>query len=306
MPKISEIRKEAIKALICSPFLKKNRCYTLNDASLDVDLILSYVLGTTRAHLIASLDEEINVEMLPKLERLFQVRFDGLSIAYIIEEKEFYGLNFFVNEAVLIPKADTELIVEKGIKAINDYASNFCNESKGQKELNILDVFTGSGCVAISIASLISHSNHHYTLIDVSEKALNVAKINAKNLIGKVDNFTFLQHDALKAFPLTNQKKYDVILANPPYIPHDEVLNLLSDGRAEPELALDGGKDGLCFYNALAKHSFASLNENGVLLSEIGDGQADSVVSIFQNAGFKYCFCYEDLSGEKRVVEARK
>ena len=306
MSKINEVRKKAIKSLTFSPFLKKNRCYTLNDACLDVDIILSHVLGTTRAHLIASLNDEINVEILPELEHLFKLRFDGLSIAYIIGKKEFYGLSFYVNENVLIPKADTELLVEKGIQAINELDYCVCNKSKKQKELNILDVFTGSGCVAISIAFFLSSSNNHYTLIDISEKALNVAKRNAKKLIGKLGDFSFLQHDALKSFPLINGKKYDVILANPPYIPHDEVLNLLSDGRAEPQLALDGGEDGLCFYYALAKHSLASLSEGGRLLSEIGDGQAMIVTSIFKNAGFGGCTCYNDLSGEKRVVEAIK
>lgn len=306
MPKISEIRKKAIKCLICSPFLKKNRCYTLQDASLDVDLILSYVLKTTRAHLIASLGGEIDYDMLSKAEHFFKLRESGLSLAYIIEEKEFYGLPFYVNEDVLIPKADTELLVEKGIQAINELTHHSSGDFQEQKELNILDVFTGSGCVAISIASFFSYSSHHYTLIDISEKALNIAKKNAKNLIGVIDNFLFLKHDALKAFPLNNEKRYDLILANPPYIPHDDVMNLLSDGRAEPQLALDGGKDGLFFYLFLAKHSFASLNENGILLSEIGDGQADDVISIFHNVGFQYCLCYEDMSGEKRVVEARK
>ena len=120
MPKISEIRKKAIKCLTCSPFLKKNRCYTLQDASLDVDLILSNILKTTRAHLIASLDGEIDYDMLSKAEHFFKLRESGLSLAYIMEEKEFYGLPFYVNEDVLIPKPDTELLVEKGIQAINE------------------------------------------------------------------------------------------------------------------------------------------------------------------------------------------
>lgn len=306
MPKISDVRKKAVHEFLSSPFLKKNRCYTLKDAFLDVDLILSYVLKTTRSHLIAMVDDEISAEILPELERLFKLRFDGLTLAYIIGEKEFYGLLFYVNEDVLIPKADTELLVEKGIQAITELENDVCNKSKKQKELNILDIFTGSGCVAISIASFFLSSHHNYTLIDISEKALNVAKRNAKKLIGNLGNFSFLQHDALKPFPLTNAKKYDVILANPPYIPHKDVLNLLSDGRSEPSLALDGGEDGLCFYQVLARHSFASLNDDGILLSEIGDGQAEFVSSIFQNEGFQYCICYEDLSRERRVVEARK
>lgn len=303
MSEINDVRKKAISELLSSPYLKKNRCYTLNDASLDVDLILSHVLRTTRSHLIAFLDDEIDEDVVFEAERLFKLRLMGLSLAYIMEEKEFYGLPFYVNEDVLIPKADTELLVEKGVQSINELTREIARKNE-KRELNILDVFTGSGCVAISIATMCS--SHHYTLIDISEKALNVAKRNAKKLIGKLGDFSFLQHDALKSFPLINGKKYDVILANPPYIPHDEVLNLLSDGRAEPQLALDGGEDGLCFYHALAKHSFASLSEGGRLLSEIGDGQAMIVTSIFKNAGFGGCTCYNDLSGEKRVVEAIK
>jgi len=301
MPKINDVRKKAINKLLYSPSLKKNRHYTLNEASLDVDLILSYVLKTTRSHLIASLDDEIDNKVIHELESLFKLRFKGLSLAYMLEKKEFYGLDFFVNEDVLIPKADTELLVERGIQIINEVSYNFENN-----ELNILDVFTGSGCVAISIAASLPSLCSHYTLIDISEKALNVAKRNAKNLIGIIENFSFLIHDALKPFPLTNGKKYNLILANPPYIPHKDVLNLLSDGRAEPSIALDGGEDGLCFYQALAKHSFDSLGEGGILLSEVGDGQADAVATIFKNAGFSSYICHEDLSGEKRVVEAIK
>ena len=301
MPKINDVRKKAINKLLYSPFLKKNRHYTLNEASLDVDLILSYVLKTTRSHLIASLDDEIDNSVIRKLESLFKLRFKGLSLAYMLEKKEFYGLDFFVNEDVLIPKADTELLVERGIQIINEVSYNFENN-----ELNILDVFTGSGCVAISIATSLPSLCSHYTLIDISEKALNVAKRNAKNLIDTVENFTFLIHDALKPFPLTNGKKYNLILANPPYIPHKDVLNLLTDGRAEPSIALDGGEDGLCFYKALAKHSFDSLGEGGILLSEVGDGQADAVATIFKNVGFSSYICHEDLAGEKRVVEAIK
>ncbi|MGP1438007.1 MAG: peptide chain release factor N(5)-glutamine methyltransferase [Treponema sp.] len=301
MPKIKEIRKEAINSFLSSPFLKKNRTYSLQDAALDADLILSYVLKTTRTHLIASLDDEITKTDEAKI--LFQHRYNGLSIAYILEEKEFYGLSFYVNHDVLIPKSDTEVLVEKAILAINEVSSI---SGASNNSLNILDVFTGSGCVAISIANALSSSKHHYTLIDISEKALNVAKRNAENHFSSLEYFSFCKHDALQLFPLNNNQKYDIILANPPYIPHNETLKLLSDGRNEPSLALDGGKDGLYFYYALAKNSFASLNEKGRLLSEIGDGQAENVSSIFKNAGFNFCTSYYDLSGEKRVVEARK
>lgn len=301
MAKIGDVRRNAIRDLIHSPFLNKNRSYTLNDASLDVDLILSHVLKTTRSHLPTLLDTEISDEAKIEVEHLFKIRFDGLILAYIIEEKEFYGFSFYVNEDVLPPKADTEILVEKSLLAINEI-----NHEKKSDELNILDVFTGSGCVAISIAASIPNLHNHYTLIDISEKALNIAKKNAKKLIGELDNFSFLLHDALLAFPVVNAKKYDLILANPPYIPHYEVLNLLIDGRGEPQIALDGGEDGLCFYHALGKHSFASLNEGGRLFSEIGDGQYEAVRNIFENEGFKSFQCYEDLSGEKRVIEARK
>ena len=306
MSKINDVRKKAIRDFLSSPYLKKNRCYTLQDAFLDVDLILSHVLKTTRSHLVLLLDDKLDDKTFIEAERLFKLRASGLSLAYIIEEKEFYGLSFFVNEDVLIPKADTELLVEKGIQAINELTCDVCNNSKKQKDLNILDVFTGSGCVAISIASSFLFSSYHYTLIDISEKALNVAKKNAKRLIKEIDNFSFLIHDALKQFPLLNKKKYDVILANPPYVPHEEVVSLLRDGRKEPSLALDGGEDGLFFYQALAENSFDSLNEGGHLLSEIGDGQANAIISIFKNVGFRYCLCYEDLSGEKRVIETIK
>ena len=308
MSTIKEIRKKAVSYLLASPFLKKNRCYTLKDASLDVDLIFSHILKTTRTHLITSLDDEINEKIISKAECLFKLRYNGLSLAYIMEEKEFYGLSFYVNQDVLIPKADTELLVEKGILAINELkgdATGVALEGR-EKPLNILDVFSGSGCIAISIAMSFFSSYHYYTLIDISQKALNVAKQNAKKHLSSLDYISFCEHDALQPFPLKNGKKYDLILANPPYVPTKDVLELLSDGRAEPRLALDGGEDGLAFYHALAKHSFDSLSEKGILLSEIGDGQSEDVVAIFKNAGFSLCVEHKDLSGEKRVVEARK
>lgn len=299
MPSVNSLRKEGALRLLDSPFLSKNAPYTLHDATLDVDVLLSFLLKKNRALLIASLQEDAS-SIKDDFFTLVDVRFKGKATAYIIEEKEFYCLPFYVNENVLIPKSDTEILVEL---AINDITKTFAG-----KIVNIMDVFTGSGCIAVSVAkNICSQVKATFTVIDICEKALSVAEKNAKKLLAEdiYRTFFFLQHDGTHAFPL-NANKYNVIMANPPYVPSKETLQLLSDGRGEPSLALDGGMDGYHFFYSLAKNAHIALETGGMLFCEVGDGQAKSVSKIFMDAGFTSCTSYPDLSGVDRVIKAIK
>lgn len=185
MPKtlsLKDLRSRAIAHLLASPFLGKNVPYTRKEAVLDVDVLLCFLLHQTKAQVLAHLDEnacKINEEF----KKLLEVRYHGVSLAYITKEKEFYGLTFYVNPSVLIPKPDTEVLVEASIKSI--CALQY---KKDEKPLRLLDVFSGSGCVGIatvhSLLSNLTNTHHiHLSFVDISNKAIEVSLHNAKHLL---------------------------------------------------------------------------------------------------------------------------
>lgn len=305
MPSLEDIRNYAVESLLQSPFLKKNVEYEKHDARLDADLLLAFLLNISRSHLLAILDAD-GSHIKDDFEKLIEKRKRGLSLAYIIGRKEFYGMEFYVTPSVLIPKSDTELLVEKAILSISSLWNEERDE-KYQKEIRILDVFSGSGCIAIAIAKNIQKIDRvHYTLIDISNEALLVAKKNAYKLLQKNvwECFSFLAQDARQPFIQKGMPKYDIVVANPPYVPMQYAKELLSDGRGEPMLALNGGENGLCFFEALAHNALLSLSEKGILFSEVGDGQAEEVAEICKGAGFAKVKVYKDLAGKDRVIEA--
>lgn len=223
-------------------------------------------------------------EVLPEYETKYfeniKQRACGTPFAYITGEQEFYGLKFFVNENVLIPRADTEILVEYAISA-------------GGK--NVLDICTGSGCIAISLAKNMPDS--HVTAVDISRGALETAKKNASQ--NRCDNVSFFETDILSEIPIG---KFDLIVSNPPYIEKAELSSLMKDViEYEPRLALDGGEDGLIFYKRICDIAPQILEKGGVLAFEIGYNQYESVYEImkenFTEIGYK-----EDLSGIKRVL----
>lgn len=309
---LKHLREEAIEHLLSSPFLCKNVAYERINAVLDVDVLLCFLLKKSKAYLLAHLDEyafEIN-----NFYKMLEMRYCGTSIAYIIGEKEFYGLKFSVNPSVLIPKSDTETLVEVSIKAIEDLLyKRRIGECIGEYELNILDVFSGSGCVGIAtVHSLLSKLKDdncifciHCSFLDVSSEAIEVSRFNAKKLLPDFiqTHLSFFCQDARQRFPLKDGKKYDVIMANPPYVSQKDTGELLSDGRSEPALALDGGADGFAFFASLAKNAREALKDGGTLFCEVGDGQAEEVLELFAKTGFVNTKSYYDLSQKKRVVK---
>lgn len=304
MPTLKQLKKKAIEHLLQSPHLCENVFYSFQDASLDVDLLLSYLLKINRSSLIANLEKDAS-----SIERSFlnllEARYNGRSIAYIIEDKEFFSYSFYVNDSVLIPKADSELLVEKGIEAIEELFSQHKND--GEYEINVMDAFSGSGCIGLAVLlSIAPYISVHFTFLDISAEALKVSKINACKLLTKEmqEKCSFSLCDATIDLSLYNEKKYDLILANPPYVPSQMAFSLLSDGRGEPLLALDGGCDGYGIFESFARCAKVALIQNGILLSEVGDGQDANVVNIFRNAGFSNCKAFKDLNSTYRVVKA--
>ena len=295
---IAEFRKEQTKQLINS-----------TTPSLDVDCLLCHVLEKNRSWILAHQDESLDELNLKKLNSFIDQRKTGLPIAYIIEKKEFFGLEFFVNKNVLIPKPDTELLIEKAIEIIEQDFQNRISK--------VADVCTGSGCVFISIAKQFENTkNIKYFSTDVCHKALEVAKINSQKILGQ----TFTEENV--QFNLTDlldnvTEKFDMIVSNPPYVPRSIVNDLLLDGRREPPLALDGDAcyisttdsnygDGMSLIRPLIKQSYKQLNDGGFFLIETGEYNAHLTREYLQEIGFSDIITFDDLSGQPRVTRAIK
>ena len=278
------------------------------EAALEVRLLLqeSFSLNTAgyllrKQELLCKADRE-NVEaadieqteILGKLHSFFEYfekRRRRIPLAQILGRQSFYGLDFFVNEDVLIPRADTECLVDL---VLEDYAD--LAKQAGSSSLNILDLCTGSGCIGISVAKHLPYQE--LLLVDLSEKALAVAKKNAEKHLG--ENVTLLQSDLLTG---VQGKKFSLLLSNPPYIVSRVIPGLDWEvSEYEPKMALDGGEDGLVFYRRIAKEAKAVLLPGARLYLEIGYDQGESVKDIFQKEGYEAVEVFPDLAGNPRVL----
>ncbi|MBU1999131.1 MAG: peptide chain release factor N(5)-glutamine methyltransferase, partial [Candidatus Omnitrophica bacterium] len=219
-------------------------------------------------------------------------RIKGEPLAYILGEDEFMGLKFKVNEDVLIPRPETEVLVETAIRQLSAF-------SRQLSAIKILEIGTGSGCIAISLAKSLPRAE--ITAIDISSKALEVAKNNS--LLHKAF-VKFLQSD-LFANPQLRIKNYDLIISNPPYIASPEMNSLPRELRCEPSIALDGGFDGLNFYRRIIKQAFAYSKDGGLLIMEFGYGQRPALENIFQESGeFEIMDIVKDYNNIERVIVA--
>ncbi len=253
---------------------------------LDASVLLCFVLKCDKVYLIVNGDLEVSSKDKIEYLDLINKRKANMPLAYITKIKEFMSLDFYVNENVLIPRPDTEILVEYVINSDFD---------KGK----VLDLCCGSGCIGISLAYYLKDTEIH--LADISDKALAVTKINADNLLGENSEFKLLKLDILSNIP---EEKYDLIVSNPPYIERKTLKTLeKSVIDYEPMLALDGGDDGLIFYNRISKIAKSILTGSGHLVFEIGENQADAVSEIMKNCGFNNIEIINDLSGRNRVVK---
>lgn len=277
---IEEILKKEINNL------KQNN---IENSTLKAKILLANILNVKKEYLLIHSEEEIKQEDKIKYENCIKELIKGKPLQYITNKQEFMGLDFYVDENVLIPQPDTEILVEKAIEIAETTQKN-----------KILDMCTGSGCIAISLAKKIN--NAQITAVDISNSALNVANKNAIN--NNVENkIKFINSDMFNNI----EEKFDIIVSNPPYIETETISKLEIEVQNEPHVALDGGIDGLKFYKIIANNAFEYLNENGYLLLEIGYNQQNSVTQLLQDIGkYTNIETIKDLGGNYRVVIARK
>ena len=311
---VADARRCAVDLFMQSAILKTQPRSSL---TLDADVLLQHFLNKPRAWLFAHDDTDIS-----SIRKAFcaavERRCTGLPIAYITGEKDFWGLPFHVSPDVLIPKPDTELLVERSLAIIREKAAALLPE----QNLFILDPCTGSGCVAISILHTLKAENIRNLCCiaaDISPAALAIARRNAQRLLSaETQTRLHIIEGDMRTLPetiahvreslspsslLTNILRFDLIAANPPYVPSALTQELLKDGRNEPALALDGGSDGLDFIRILTNNTCTVLNCNGVLLSEVGEYHAKAASKLFETAGFSDVRIHQDLASQDRLIE---
>lgn len=255
----------------------------IEEPILKMRLLISSVLNKDKEYIITHGEEEIDSLKVEEIYNKIKKLEEHIPIQYITNKQEFMKLKFFVNENVLIPRSDTEILVEEIIE-------NYKN-----KEVKILDLCTGSGCIAISLKKYIENSKIY--AVDISKDALKVAKQNAIN--NGVD-IKFIESDIFKNI---NEEKFDIIVSNPPYIKTEVINKLDKEVKKEPFIALDGGKDGLYFYKKIIEEGYKFLNENGKIFFEIGYDQKDEIINIIKNdTRYEVVKTKKDLGNNDRVI----
>ncbi|MDC0616606.1 peptide chain release factor N(5)-glutamine methyltransferase [Candidatus Pelagibacter ubique] len=277
---IENILKEGID------ILQKNK---IANPQLDSEILLSNLIKRDKKHIILNPKEVLNSEQLGKFKSLIERRKKGEPIAYLINKKEFWKDEFFVNKDVLIPRPDSELIIEQVLKIYSK-----------DDQLQILDIGTGSGCILLSI--LKERSNFYGTGIDISKKSINVSKFNAKqlNLTNRVKFF----HSSVDNF---NNGKYDIIVSNPPYIEQLSLKYLEKDVvNFEPKLALSGGFDGFSKIRKVINKTSNLIKKNGKFILEIGFNQKNKVIKILKEEGFYVNKAIKDYGNNDRCIISTK
>lgn len=255
----------------------------IEEPILKMRLLISSVLNKGKEYIITHGEEEIDSLKVEEIYNKIKKLEEHIPIQYITNKQEFMKLKFFVNENVLIPRSDTEILVEEIIE-------NYKN-----KEVKILDLCTGSGCIAISLKKYIENSKIY--AVDISKDALKVANQNAIN--NGVD-IKFIESDIFKNI---NEEKFDIIVSNPPYIKTEVINKLDKEVKKEPFIALDGGKDGLYFYKKIIEEGYKFLNENGKIFFEIGYDQKDEIINIIKNdTRYEVVKTKKDLGNNDRVI----
>ena len=270
----------------------------LEEAGLDAWLLLEYKTGKNRSYYFAHGDEPVSDETAAEYLELIGRRAGHIPVQQLTHQAFFMDYEFYVNENVLIPRQDTETLVEEGLKCLEDV-----------EKPEILDMCTGSGCILISL--LLERQDAHGAGVDVSPEALEVAKENASLL--NVENRADLVESDLFSAPYFCEKggkeggKYDILISNPPYIATEEIETLMEEVRLhDPRKALDGIEDGLYFYRKITEEAGEYLKPGGWLLYEIGCTQGEAVSEMLRNAGFEKVQVVKDLPGLDRVVMGQK
>ena len=255
--------------------------------SIDAKVLLKFILKKDNTYIIANANKEMSRDEENELQESIQKIKDGFPLQYITHNQEFMGINFEINQNVLIPQPDTEILVENTIGLVLGNKS-LENQEDSKKTMQILDLCTGSGAIAVSLKKYLPDVKIFAS--DISEKALEVAKKNAKNNNVEIE---FIKSDMFENI----HEKFDIIVSNPPYIKSEEIEKLSKEVQNEPKVALDGGKDGLKFYKIISREIKNYLKENGTLLMEIGYDEANEVMKLFENST-----CIKDYANNDRVI----
>lgn len=289
----------------------------VEDADIKLKILIEYVFKISKEKLILKYKDEINDKKVEEFRKLLKKLENGIPIQYIINNQEFMGLNFYVDENVLIPQPDTEILVEEVIKYCNelrnnepedketnkDYKENIEKEpiiNKEDKNINkktikILDLCTGSGIIGISIYKYLENVEIYAS--DISQKALNIAEKNTNLNNAKIN---FINSDMFENIHI---KDFDIIVSNPPYIESKVIKSLSKEVQNEPKLALDGGEDGLKFYRSILENANDYLRKNGAIFLEIGYDQKEKIEEILKSYKiYKETKCIKDFGGNNRVI----
>ena len=279
--------------MIISEAIKKGMIELKNgnveEPKLKARLLMQYVLNKSRQYVIVNDMEQLDKAKEKQYLEEIKILKKGVPIEHITHQKEFMKLSFFVDKNVLIPRQDTEILVEEVI-----------NIAKKNNAKKILDLCTGSGAIAVSLAKYLPQAE--ITAIDISNEALKIAKKNA--ISNNVENqITFISSDM---FTNLNEEKFDIIVSNPPYIKTNVIKNLDIQVQNEPYIALDGGKDGLDFYKKIINESYQYLKYNGYLCLEIGFDQKIDVIELIENTErFTGTYSKKDLFDNDRIIVTR-
>lgn len=263
--------------------------HNIDSPRVDAEILLARVLNCNRVKLYIDQDKPLSATELAVMHNWVERRGKHEPVAYILGEKGFMQDVFSVTPAVLVPRPETELLVER--------ISKFFDSNQ---KLSILDIGTGSGVIALSLLRIFQNSRAK--AVDVSADALSVAQGNAEKL-GVADRVKFVKSNIYGGL---DGEKFDVIVSNPPYIPTQDLLTLDEDVKKEPQIALDGGTDGLNFYRRIIGEAGLYLNQDGLLALEIGIGQGEAVAELCRQAGFKTIRVMKDYAGIDRNVLATK
>lgn len=257
----------------------------IDSARLDAELLATLAFGRTRVELYTHYDQPLDEAELARYRALVQRRLAGEPVAYILGRKEFWSIDFEVDARVLVPRPDTETLVELGLEILSKLGAD--------RPYRVADIGTGSGAIAIALKK--ERPAADVFAVDASPDALAVAQANAARLNQAV---TFVQGDLVA--PLDG--RFDLVVSNPPYIPSQEIDTLPAEVRNEPRMALDGGADGLDLVRRLVDGAGRVLADDGWLAMEIGAGQAETAMEILRQAGYREVGSRRDLAGIERVV----
>jgi release factor glutamine methyltransferase len=266
--------------------LKNN---SIKTAVLDTEILLAKVLGSNREYIILNDNKNLDDDNLDHFKRLIKERASKKPIAYLLNKKFFWDCEFYVDKNTLIPRPDTEIIIEEILRLI-----------KHKNKINILDIGVGSGCILLTI--LRERKNFYGTGVDISKKSIDISKINAKNL--NVEHRVKFYKSDIDNFA---KGKYDLIVSNPPYIKSCDLKYLESDViNFEPKLALDGGLDGLSEIRKVINKSSELIKKKGKLILEIGFDQKNKVIKLLNNKGFYINSTLKDLAKNDRCIVSTK